>query len=148
MTVPQRQVRIREVWFTLRFGRTITIATSCALRASTNARKRRIGIAKVPLIDSPSATFNTPWRMTTTVRCPDGTGGDQDRRVKDLEMLKCPAPKARLSKRSGEQETFRGTRASANTSGPDFIRALGPVKLRSKDSAPNEENPFLLPDRF
>jgi hypothetical protein len=79
---------------------------------------------------------------------PDGTGGDQDRRVKDLEMLKCPAPKARLSKRSGEQETFRGTRASANTSGPDFIRALGPVKLRSKDSAPNEENLFLLPDRF
>ena len=63
-------------------------------------------------------------------------------------MLKCPAPKARLSKRSGEQETFRGTRASANTSGPDFIRALGPVKLRSKDSAPNEENLFLLPDRF
>jgi hypothetical protein len=25
---------------------------------------------------------------------------------------------------------------------------LGPVKLRSKDSAPNEENLFLLPDRF
>jgi len=45
-------------------------------------------------------------------------------------------------------EPFRGTRASANTSGPDFNQALGPVKLRSKDSAPSKKNSFLLPDRF
>jgi hypothetical protein len=41
-----------------------------------------------------------------------------------------------------------GTRASANTSGPDLDQALGPVKLRSLCSAPNEENLFLLPDPF
>jgi hypothetical protein len=29
-----------------------------------------------------------------------------------------------------------------------FQSGFGPVKLRSKDSAPNEENLFLLPDRF
>jgi hypothetical protein len=43
---------------------------------------------------------------------------------------------------------FRGTRASANTSGPDFSPGFGPVKLRTGRSAPNEENLFLLPDRF
>ena len=40
-----------------------------------------------------------------------------------------------------------GTRASANTSGPDFNRGLAPAKLRNSRSAPNEENLFLLPDR-
>jgi hypothetical protein len=45
---------------------------------------------------------------------------------------------------------LKGTRASANTSGPDFTLALRPpVKLRStfRRTAPNEENLFLLPDR-
>jgi len=64
---------------------------------------------------------------------------------KDLEGSKAPGVK---KARQPERKPFRGTRASANTSGPDSNRALGPVKLRSKDSAPNEENPFLLPDRF
>lgn len=44
----------------------------------------------------------------------------------------------------------RRTRASANTSGPDFTLARRPlVKLRSslRRTAPNEENSFLLPDR-
>ena len=42
-----------------------------------------------------------------------------------------------------------GTRASANTSGPDFIPGFGPVKLRTQwGSAPTEENLFPLPDRF
>jgi hypothetical protein len=43
-----------------------------------------------------------------------------------------------------------GTRASANTSGPDFTLELSlPVKLRTLSGpAPNEENLFLLPDRF
>src|SRR5437870_4537873 len=44
----------------------------------------------------------------------------------------------------------QGTRASANTSGPDSTLARRPlVKLRSppRGAAPNEENLFLLPDR-
>jgi hypothetical protein len=46
-----------------------------------------------------------------------------------------------------------GTRASANTSGPDFTghRAIEPLDLRNCEPllgfAPNEENLFLLPDR-
>ena len=45
---------------------------------------------------------------------------------------------------------FKGTRASANTSGPDStLTARLLVKLRSRNTgaAPNEENLFLLPDR-
>jgi hypothetical protein len=45
---------------------------------------------------------------------------------------------------------LKRTRASANTSGPDFTLARRPpVKLRSslRRAAPNEENLFLLPDR-
>lgn len=41
-----------------------------------------------------------------------------------------------------------GTRASANTSGPDFRAGFGPDEIADQRSAPNEENLFLLPDRF
>jgi len=41
-----------------------------------------------------------------------------------------------------------GTRASANTSGPDFTWSLEPGEIADRWSAPNEENLFLLPDRF
>ncbi len=43
-----------------------------------------------------------------------------------------------------------GTRASANTSGPDSTESNEPlVKLRTfEGSAPNEESLFLLPDRL
>jgi hypothetical protein len=41
-----------------------------------------------------------------------------------------------------------GTRASANTSGPDFMEGFGPDEIADQRSAPNEENQFLLPDRF
>ena len=44
--------------------------------------------------------------------------------------------------RSGERGRRR-TRQDQISAGP-----CGPVKLRSKDSAPNEESLFLLPDRF
>jgi hypothetical protein len=47
-----------------------------------------------------------------------------------------------------ENPGIRGTRASANTSGPDFTGALGPDEIADQRSAPNEENLFLLPDRF
>jgi hypothetical protein len=76
-------------------------------------------------------------------RQPRAGRGRSEQGVNDLERSQCRTPEARQSERA-----FRGTRASANTSGPDFSRALDPAKLRSKDSAPNEENLFLLPDRF
>src|SRR6476646_8439622 len=85
------------------------------------------------------------------MQTPGKTSGDRNREVRIWKDQKRPASKRRDNRngsRSGERGAFRGTRASANTSGPDSNRALGPVKLRSKDSAPNEENPFLLPDRF
>jgi hypothetical protein len=41
-----------------------------------------------------------------------------------------------------------GTRASANTSGPDFMEGFEPDEIADQRSAPNEENWFLLPDRF
>jgi hypothetical protein len=41
-----------------------------------------------------------------------------------------------------------GTRASANTSGPDFTAGFEPDEIADQRSAPNEENWFLLPDRF
>jgi len=55
---------------------------------------------------------------------------------------------------SGECERPRergrpGERGRRRTRQDQISRwALGPVKLRSKDSAPNEENLFLLPDRL
>ena len=44
----------------------------------------------------------------------------------------------------------QGTRASANTSGPDSTltaRLLVKLQSRRTGAAPNEENLFLLPDR-
>jgi hypothetical protein len=41
-----------------------------------------------------------------------------------------------------------GTRASANTSGPDFTLGFEPDEIADQRSAPNEENLFLLPDRI
>ena len=44
----------------------------------------------------------------------------------------------------------QGTRASANTSGPDSTltaRLLVKLQSRKTGAAPNEENLFLLPDR-
>jgi hypothetical protein len=46
-------------------------------------------------------------------------------------------------------QAFRGTRASANTSGSDFMAGFEPGEIADLErSAPNEENLFLLPDRF
>jgi len=42
----------------------------------------------------------------------------------------------------------QGTRASANTSGPDFTLAKIAGEIATSRSAPNEENLFLLPDRL
>jgi len=43
----------------------------------------------------------------------------------------------------------QGTRASANTSGPDFTEAKSAGEIADPwGSAPNEENLFLLPDRL
>ncbi len=58
-------------------------------------------------------------RKPRSSKAPPRAGVDQDRHVKDLERQKRRAPGARPS----ERETFQGTRASANTSGPDFSRA-------------------------
>ena len=55
-----------------------------------------------------------------------------------------------LGKDCRQYPGLRRTRASANTSGPDFTQARRPlVKLRSpfRRAAPNEESLFLLPDR-
>jgi hypothetical protein len=52
------------------------------------------------------------------------------------------------SERQALSAPAQGTRASANTSGPDFTCVEIAVKLRILRSAPNEENLFLLPDRF
>jgi hypothetical protein len=40
------------------------------------------------------------------------------------------------------------TRASANTSGPDFTWSFAAGEIADQKSAPNEENLFLLRDRF
>ena len=150
----QRQVRIREVRFTLPFRTTITITTSRSWHASTTRRRTDPILQKVPVTDFVEARrpeFRFRRARTTAGKRPGKAGAIRTGKHKDLERSKKRrAPKARQMERetSGERETFRGTRASANTSGSDFSRALGPVKLRSKDSAPNEENLFLLPDRF
>jgi hypothetical protein len=49
---------------------------------------------------------------------------------------------------SGSEGVPQGTRASANTSGPDFTWAKTAGEIADQRSAPNEENSFLLPDRF
>ena len=51
--------------------------------------------------------------------------------------------------RQAANAAARRTRASANTSGPDFTVAWKPGEIAELErSAPNEENQFLLPDRF
>src|SRR5205823_14926467 len=70
------------------------------------------------------ATFNTPWRMTTMKRCPGGTGGDQDRCVKEMEISKRRAPTGAdigtgavpgNGRRSGERKTSPGERGRRRT---------------------------------
>jgi hypothetical protein len=56
----------------------------------------------------------------------------------EIGKSQCQAPTARHLERGR-----RRTRQDQISAGPE-----GPVKLRSKSSAPNEENLFLLPDRF
>jgi hypothetical protein len=72
-----------------------------------------------------------------------------NRRKRVSGRERCNIEKGKFGKSTRRASTAAlGTRASANTSGPDFTWAeKSPVKLR-KGSAPNEENCFLLPDRF
>jgi hypothetical protein len=67
-------------------------------------------------------------RSAATLRC----------QISDVDLRECR-----------QYPGLKGTRASANTSGPDSTLARRPlVKLRSpiREPAPNEENLFLLPD--
>ena len=133
--------RVCGIWFTVAFRETITIAA-----------------------------IGTPRRCVTPplARSKDGSGlrgtARERRTLSGTRKMACRAMRRRWSdqqcgefgqQRRAASAAARGTRASANTSGPDFTRsskpigALGPpVKLRIMRSAPNEENLFLLPDRF
>ena len=139
MPAAQGEVANREVRFTLRFRRTITIAArSVSLVAVSDtefASNDALGAT------GGSETADTCERSISI-------GGRLWRRTSDAWAIGAPRRKRRSGGQRSGKESFPGTRASANTSGPDFNRTLGPVKLRSKDSAPNEENLFLLPDRL
>jgi hypothetical protein len=47
-----------------------------------------------------------------------------------------------------ERTSAIGTRASANTSGPDFTWSRNPGEIADARIRTNEENLFLLPDRL
>jgi len=67
-----------------------------------------------------------------------GATGDQDNHSEGFGGIQS----------AGASGAARGTRASANTSGPDFTWAKIAGEIADARSAPNEENLFLLPDRF
>jgi hypothetical protein len=74
-------------------------------------------------------------------------GNEASRKIKDVRGTKSVPENE--GGRSGELKTSQGTRASANTSGPDFMAGFWPGEIADLErSAPNEENLFLLPDRF
>jgi hypothetical protein len=97
------------------------------------------GIAGSSRAMTPEGAFNSP---AAALACPKAVRSTQRDAVavrsamSEKGMPAIPRP--------------QGTRASANTSGPDFTLTRRPlVKLRSplRRAAPNEENLFLLPDR-
>jgi hypothetical protein len=53
-----------------------------------------------------------------------------------------------VNQKAGRQRAGKGTRASANTSGPNLNWLGPPVKLRIFEIRTDEENFFLLPNRF
>ena len=150
----------REVWFTLPFGRTITIAARSGRESPANsASSCATGVgAERPVAghDERQREFRDGSDRSTLPKSKKRLWGRSKRR----------APNARAAGTSALRGNagVPGNEAPGNVSVPGNERpgegrrrtrqdqisrwALGPVKLRSKDSAPNEENLFLLPDRL
>ena len=165
-------LREREIRFTLLFRKTITIGgehrvpdtMQCALLrqrrhtprkrvSSTPQRRDRSQMPRIldrplePVIGRRAAP--TRWRAMTAsfdraaCRSPRHTPGldatgDQDNHSEGFGGIRAPALSARHGKRGR-----RRTRQDQISLGQRL-----PVKLRISRSAPNEENLFLLPDRF
>jgi hypothetical protein len=159
--VPGRSIR-----FTLLFRTTITIGA-----ASTKdiVSARRVATRhSVPLLAScPAKLRGIPYTGTSRSMPALGTG-TPDHPLARAVIVGSPAPvhakKAPGSEAVDGQDDSsqgiweigaqgiicpgQGTRASANTSGPDFTWGFGPGEIADHRSAPNEENLFLLPDRL
>ena len=161
MPAAQRKVSIGEVRFTLPFGRTITIAARSGRESPANsASSCATGVgAERPVAghDERQREFRDGSDRSTLPKSKKRLWGRSKRR----------APNARAAGTSAFRGNagVPGNEAPGNVSVPGNERpgergrrrtrqdqisrwALGPVKLRSKDSAPNEENLFLLPDRL
>ena len=115
-----------RIRFTLPFCETITIRDNRASRpngmAATGHDRRRPASRQEPSRLDSRGWQKQFWEI-----------GKWQRRVRRLQNGCC---------------CVLGTRASANTSGPDFMEGFGPDEIADQRSAPNEENQFLLPDRF
>src|SRR6267142_1242104 len=108
MPVPQRFPGIRWIRFTLRFREAITIAATFAV-AIARERARLVQTVASCRARPPGRHMNTPGSNAVNGRNINVIGNEN----------------------AGHVPPAGGTRASANTSGPDFDQALGPVKLRS-----------------
>jgi len=153
MPAAQGEVTNREVRFTLRFRRTITIAARPVLSTFVTGRGRNtprddgfqqvIG-RRVAAFDH-SGVHGEPDNEFAHDDAPGATGGNgrhlRTINIKSGEdfgagrlmrgLLERPGgsgvPEGSVpgTRRSGK-DSFPGTRASANTSGPDFIPGFGP----------------------
>jgi len=153
MPAAQGEVTNREVRFTLRFRRTITIAARpvlspfvtgrAATRRAMTGSSRWSGVAWLLSIiqgvhgepdnefahdDGPGATGGNS-RHLRTINIKSGEDFGAGRLMRGLlerpDGSGVPEGSVPGTRRSGK-ESFPGTRASANTSGPDFIPGFGP----------------------
>jgi hypothetical protein len=117
--------RVRRIRFTLPFRKTITIDAETI----GNARAETQAVGFRPAIGA------APGRLSNAPNRPDTVR----QRSRNLLLADLGGRTPGTERRQGLNVVPRGTRASANTSGPDFTWALGPGEIADQRSAPNEE---------
>ena len=125
--MPQRFMSIREIRFTVALREAITIAaTSAPGSAQFHAPRRR---------DNHRRFQKGRFSAQHCCRRAHRAGQLADRSRENIPGLNgrggCEQQCDWEMKKPGTSPAAGGTRASANTSGPDLDQALGPVKLRS-----------------
>ena len=180
MPAAQGEVTNREVRFTLRFRRTITIAAASVSSSFVIGPAQHAAQCRGPADDRGIVRLLRPIReyhgapepKFASDDAPAATGGSETAEACERSIwiegdFSAGRLRRRLSERSGESgqsgkrsvpgtRAFRGqvrpegTRASANTSGPDFMPGFGPDETAGRKGYPHrtKKNLFLLPDRF
>ena len=155
MPAAQGEVTNREVRFTLRFRTTITIAARSAHhyrhRVGRNTphhdgSRQMIGrrAASAAIREFTACRIPNSRAMTRLEQAGSETTGACERSMMSREDFSAQRLMRGLSERSGERRRSGergvpgGTRASANTSGPDFIPGFGPGETAGRKDTRTE----------